>query len=100
MALTIDLIKEIFDKHDGEYLEFDCVQNKRSNRPDLHAFMLLDSIFPESSEDMVCGATDDKIWLDCEIEQLEACLTEELIIELTRCGVHYDNENEGLCMFA
>lgn len=98
--MTSEEIEALFEKHDDEYIKFDRVSKKRSNRPDLHAFMLLDEILPESAHDIVAAAEHDEIYLDCDDEQLEACLTEELIVELTRCGVRYDSENGGLCMFA
>jgi len=98
--MTSEEIEALFEKHDEEYLEFDRVAEKKSKRADLHAFLLLDKILPESTHDIVSGATHDEIWLDCEDEQLEACLTEELIIELVRCGVRYDSDGGGLCMFA
>ena len=79
-----------------EYHEFDRVENKRSERPDLHAFLLLDELFPNPGGDLVACAEHDEIWLDVSDEQA-ASLTDEQILELTRCGVRYDEH--GLCMF-
>ena len=81
---------------EAEFLEFGKVQNRRSQRPDLHAFMLLDELFPGNG-DMICNAEHDEIWLGIEEEQIES-LTDDQIIELSRCGVRYDDG--GLCMFA
>lgn len=84
------------DQDDNEYLEFERVQNKRSQRPDLHAFLLLDALFPGSSN-IISGACHDEFYLDvggCDLESL----TDEQIIELIRCGVmHRDG---SLYMFA
>ena len=88
-------IEELFEKHNNEFLEFDRVENKRSNRPDLHAFILLDQLFPGDSN-MISSAEHDEIWLDITTEDIEN-LTEDQIIELVRCGVRYDEE--ALCMF-
>ena len=86
-------IAEIFEKHNDEYLKFERVENKRSRRPDLHAFLLLDELFP-SDFYIICSAAHDEIWLDADGEDL----TEEQVIELSRCGVRFD-DGDGLCMF-
>jgi len=83
---------------DNEFLGFEKVQNKRSNRPDLHAFLLLEELLPGKT-DMIVGAEHDKIWLDFDGVQV-AALTDDQIIELSRCGVMYDEGNDCLCMFA
>lgn len=85
-------------KEGDEFLGFEeKVKDKRSQRADLHAFMLLDELFPGSG-DMVTGAEHDEIWLDIEDEQVET-LTDEQILELSWCGVRHDSDG-GLCMFA
>jgi len=87
---------DLFEKHDNEYLKFEHVKNKRSNRPDLHAFLLIDELFPKN-RDMVCSAAHDEIWLDIDDDEIKK-LTEEQIIELIRCGVRHDDDS--LVMFA
>ena len=89
-------MEEIFEKYHDEFLEFDRIKNKRSNRPDLHAFLLLDELFPRD-RDIVSAAEHDEIWLDVETSEIEK-LTEEQIIELIRCGVRYSEDS--LAMFA
>ena len=73
------------------------VENKRSNRPDLHAFLLLDELFPDN-KDIVCSAEHDEIWLSINDDQVET-LTDAQIIELSHCGVRHDCDGY-LCMFA
>jgi hypothetical protein len=75
---------------------FNSIENKRSNRPDLHAFLLLDSLFP-GTNDMVAGAAHDEIFLDVHEDQI-ALLTDAEILELMKCGVRYGED--CLCMFA
>ena len=82
-----------------QFLKFDAIENKRNQRPDLHAWLLLDHLFPNPGRDMVCAAEHDVIWLDVEGEKLET-LTDEQIIELSRCGVFHDREHDRLSMFA
>lgn len=81
-----------------EFLEFEKIENKRSQRPDIHAFLLLDSLCPGDC-DMVSGADHDIIFLDVEIEDLAKVITEEQAIELVRCGVMYSDEYDCLSMF-
>jgi len=89
-------IEDTFEKCNADYLKFNRIENKMSNRPDLHAFLFLDVLFPKN-RCMVCSASHDKIWLDVDMEDIEE-LTEEQIIELVRCGVGYDADS--LYMFA
>lgn len=83
-------MQHLFERHsDDEYLKFDRVQNKRSNRPDIHAFLLLDSLVP-GTRDMVSSAWHDEIALDVDPEAVALAATEDHVVELIRCGVRYD----------
>lgn len=93
-------LADVFNKFEDEYLKFERVVNKHSNRPDLHAFLLLDSLVPTEREtDMVACAEHDEIWLGIDPEELSAVASEEQILELVRCGVRYDADVESLAMF-
>ena len=95
----MEAIKEMFERCDDEYLNFDRIENKLSTRPDMHAFILLDRLFP-GTRDLVCHAEHDEIFLDVSDECLaDANITEDQIRELVRCGVRLNDEG-GLCMFA
>lgn len=85
---------ELFEKHNDEYLKFERVENKRSSRPDLHAFLLLDELFP-GTRDIVSHASHDEIYLDIDSDDIEK-LTEGQVIELLRCGVLYDDFSLGM----
>jgi len=88
---------DLFEHDNNEALKFDRVEVKNSKRPDLHAFILLDKLFPSKS-DIVCCAGHDQIWFDVSSEQIET-ISEDHIIELLRCGIYYDNETESLYSF-
>lgn len=45
-------IHERFEAVNDDYINFDRVENKRSERPDLHAWLLLDELFPNPGQ---CG---------------------------------------------
>lgn len=92
------MTREQYEKHEGEYLEFDRVQNKTSRRRDVHAFNLLDKLVT-GNRTIVCAASHDEIWLDVDAQDLAAVATEDQIVELIRCGVRYDFETDNLAMF-
>jgi hypothetical protein len=92
-------IDERWESFSDDYLKFERVENKRSKRPDLHVFLLIDELFPNPGRDVVCAAEHDVFYLDITGAQIED-LTDEQILELTRCGVHYDSETDSLAMFA
>ena len=95
--MTTSQIASLFEQHNNEGHKFNLVANKLATRPDLHAFMLLDKLFPDSTGcDMIGSAEHDQIWL--AVHDLEQ-LTEENIVELVRCGVFFDSEIKTLSMF-
>jgi hypothetical protein len=91
-------LHEVFEKHNDDFIKFERVENKKSQRPDLHAFLLLDELCP-GTMDMVSAAEHDEIWLDVDCEELAKVITEDQVLELTRCGVHYDSGYDALKLF-
>ena len=87
-----------FELVNDDYCKFELVENKRSKRPDLHAFILLDEIFTSNGCDIVAAASHDVIYLEFDGDELVE-LKDSEILELTRCGVMYDSENDCLSMF-
>ena len=94
----IDLY-ETFEKHGDEYRKFERVEGKLHPRPDICAFLLIDSLLP-GSRNIVCAAEHDEIYLDADCDMLAEVATEEDILTLVRCGVRYSGEYESLAMFA
>lgn len=92
------MTKEQYDKYEDEYIQFDRVENKTSNRRDMHAFNLLDKLVPGKGY-MVSAAEHDQIWLSVDPAELAKVATEDQIIELIRCGVMYDDDTESLSMY-
>lgn len=92
----MDLYK-FFSDHNEEFLEFDRIKDKTSNRPDLHAFMLLDRLSPGTSR-MIPVAHHDGIFLSVDVGSVAAVATDEQLIELIRCGIGYVNEFD--CFFS
>ena len=92
-------IRELFEKHEGEHRHFERVVNKLSQRPDIHAFILLDRICPDPDRDIISSAEHDKIWLEPDLDDVNTEASEENVIELIRCGVLLDTKFEALYMF-
>lgn len=92
-------IENIFKEYEGsEFLKFEKVENKLSNRRDLHALILMDKLVP-SHVDMISGAEHDQIWFDCDVEDLEKAATFDDVINLIRCGIFLCSETGSLSMF-
>lgn len=89
-------LRELFEKHNDEFLKFERVETKRSRRADLHGFILLDELVP-GDRDILAGAEHDEVYLSIDEDELAAVVTEAQVIELVRCGVRCDGD--GLCMF-
>lgn len=92
-------LKERFGSFDNEYRKFDRIPNQRSKRPDLHAFLLLDELFPDPGQRIVPAACHDQIFLGIDEEECET-LSDDHILELVRCGVFLDPESDSLSMWA
>jgi hypothetical protein len=96
--MTVEELAEVFERHEEEFLKFNRIEQPRSRRPDLHAFLLLDALVPGAT-DMVSAAEHDEIWLDVDTEALAAVVTEEQVRDLVRCGVRWDAEFDCLALF-
>ena len=99
------LIQEFNKEDDEEFLKFDRVQNPLNKRPDICAFLLLDSILSPTMDhlggynNMVACAEHDQIWLDVDVEELAKLVTPEQVRDLRRCGVMYNEDTDSLLMF-
>lgn len=90
---------DTFEKHNDEFCKFENVQNKLSNRPDLHAFILLDKLIPGNS-DIISASEHDEFYLDIDVKDLEKVITDGQVLDLVRCGIRYDTSYDCLSMFA
>lgn len=95
----LEEIREVFEKYseDNEFLDFDKAKNKKSNRADLHGLILLDELFPGSNM-LINAAEHDQIWFSISEEGIRK-LTDEQILELSRCGIFLGDEFDSLTMF-
>lgn len=96
-------LRKLFQQHDDEYLNFEKVQNKRSRRADIHAFLLLDELLPPEegecgTQNLISCAEHDEFWLEVDLDKLLKVVTKDQVLELVRCGVLIDEH--GLKMNA
>lgn len=91
--MKVEELYVAFDKNDDEYGKFDCIQKKFTKRPDLHAFLLLETLLPGNISDIISAAEHDEIWLSVDLQELAAVAREEHIIDLIRCGVTLSHES-------
>ena len=95
-------VEAFFKQHgDDEYLKDQNIKPERRlhRRRDMNAFLLLDRLIPKNSV-MIDGAQHDVFYLNVAPEELGEVATEEDILDLIRCGVHYDDETDSLAIFA
>ncbi len=96
--MTIDELETTFERHAdaGEYIQFERIEKPRHPRPDICAFLMLHDLLP-GTRDMVSAAEHDEIWLDIDLEALAAVVTDSIVRDLVRCGVHLSDDR--LAMF-
>ena len=81
-------IEERFGKLYDDKETFENIKHKKSNRKDLHAFLLMAELFPEDNNIIDC-VSHDQIWFCPKYEDIEK-LTDEQILEFVRCSVFVD----------
>ena len=94
----LDNLAAIFAAYDDEFLHFERIPDPPSQRADLCAFLLLDTLVPAAA-DIVWSAEHHEISLDVSPVELARVALEEDILYLVRCGVRYDSGTDSLCMF-
>lgn len=96
--MTTDQLRDLFEKHDELFMAFELYGRTGTCRPDLAAFILLDQLCPATGG-IIIGAITGEIVLNIDPVELAKVITEEQVIELIRCGVRYDDQDNSLCMF-
>ena len=90
--------EQIFSENSKEYLKFERIEEKLSQRPDIHALMLIDRLLPESGN-IIDGIDEDELILDVNTARFFKAATPKDIIDLIRCGVSFDKDMETLSLF-
>ena len=89
-------LAEWFNVNFDEYLHFERVDDKITNRPDLEALLMLDKQY-DSNVGILGGVNYEEVFLNVDLNKID--LTEDDVIKLLRCGVRYDSDSESLSMF-
>ena len=94
-------LEERFEQFENDHLKFETLEAPMHRRPDLCAFLLLDSLAnpSDAKRNMILAAEHDIIYLDVDVEELAEKITDDQIRVLVRCGVSYNSENDSLTMF-
>lgn len=96
--MNIGELIECFDRFKGERKKTDYLNRKQTNRPDLHAFLLLDQLVP-GMRNLISCAEHDQIWLGVRLADLASVITPEQVRELVWCGILLDEDNDSLFMY-
>ena len=87
------LLEILTDEHD-EFLKFENVKEKRAERPELHALLVLSEL-DQGADRVISWACYYKIFLSFDAETVLSKITEDQALDLIRCGVAYDWESES-----
>ncbi len=98
MGMTLKKLAAAFDKFEDDYIKFERIEKPRHPRPDICAFLMLHDLVP-GIVDMVSAAEHDQIHLAVSGEELAKVATLDVVRDLARCGVMYDEDDEALSMF-
>jgi hypothetical protein len=97
--MDVSKMKGLFSEFsESDYLNFDKVEFKISKKKDVHAFVLLDRIFPDDAFSMIENTEYDQINLYLDLEKLSKVIMPEQILELVRCGVSCYESDDFLSM--
>ena len=90
-----------FEEFGSEYRKFVRIEHPISKKPDVCAFLRLDSLFPDKGDDLISGSDHDIIYLNISLEEIDnnEKITKEDILYLVRCGVSINQEYGCLYMF-
>jgi hypothetical protein len=69
-------------------------------RPDLNAFLLLDKLLTNGNDSAILvDARNEQVWLSPKPWEVMQRASEEDLLDLVRCGVFYDEDNDSLSMY-
>ena len=96
--MTHDEIREWFENEsDDHFLKDEDIVLWHPNRT-ISAFMRTASLLANPA-DMEFYADHDVIYIANIDDLVEASVTEDALVYLSKCGVHYDTDTDGLAIF-
>lgn len=98
--MTTQELFELFETFDDEYGKFDLVKNPKHSKRDLCAMLMLDELVSGKGKRIIACSEHDHVYLaiDCDelCNRLDELGTEEVVRDLVRCGVIYDQKINSL----
>lgn len=96
--LTNEQLFELFNMPD-DYCDFSEVKNQLASRPDVHAMIVLDNLFPythykEGEATLIECVHTSQIWFFIKGEDFKKRVTIEMIRDLIRCGLTYNLQED------
>lgn len=85
-------LKKLFEKHEDESRNFQRIVNPPSKRQDLCACLILEKFVKNETADIIEDCDNHEIFFNVDLEKLAKNITEEEVINLIRCGVHFPGE--------
>ena len=96
--MTLDEMIAQFEAPENEDIYFVDIKNRKTERADLHAFNLIDSLVP-SACNILAVAEHDQVWLFVDPSYLADKISPEQVRELVACGLWYDEETQSMSMY-
>lgn len=87
----MERLRQLFEKHNHEFMQFNLVKDKVTDIADLEAFFLLDRL-QDGNKYIVSASDPETIYLGVDLENLSEVITEAEVIKLIRCGVMIQDE--------
>jgi hypothetical protein len=91
-----------FEERADDFGKIEDVKTARRlhRRADLNAFLLLDKLLTNGNDSAILvDARNEQVWLSPKPWEVMQRASEEDLLDLVRCGVFYDEDNDSLSMY-
>lgn len=96
-------VKELFEKHNEEFLKFDRIEEPLVDAPDLCAMLYMTNFLTteqcECHHNIILYSEHDEIFFSIDVDYFSEIASEFDVIYLIRCGVRYSENFSSFCMF-
>lgn len=94
--MTTSKMRDLFKQLAQDSMDFDSIEYKRCYLPDMHAFLILLDIYPETMSDgygIISAAEHHQIYFTFDLDKLATVITEDIIKELVCCGIFITDDS-------
>jgi hypothetical protein len=85
-----------FNSYRQDYTKFNLIKNKRATHPEEHALIILSELML-TAVTLTASGDSEEVFLDIPGDIILS-LQEDMITELVRCGVKYNEDNRCLTL--